>query len=61
MGQTCIFARFSFNWSCSGKRIIRIEVVGNWSGPGCEVKPHFKKGFFALLGLGEVQIEVPLP
>ena len=62
MGQTCIFARFTFNWSCSGKRITSIEVVGNWSGPGCDVKAHFKKkAFSGFLGLGEVQIEVPLP
>ena len=52
MGETCIFAIFTFNWSCSGKRITSIEVVGNWSGPGCEVKAHLTKGFFGLPGSG---------
>ena len=52
MGQTCIVARFTFNWSCSGKRITSTEVVGNWPGPGCDVKAHLKKGFFGLPGSG---------
>ena len=50
-----MFARFTVNWSCSGKRITSIEVVGNWSGPGtCEVymKLYFRKGFFGLPGSG---------